>query len=59
VRLNGGNETILDYFAFPSIELFEKQLRLTQYNPIALDAYRFDSLKLFLSLCKKTTIGGA
>jgi len=58
VRLKVGNESILDYYVFPSIELLEKPLRLTQYNPVAIDAYRFENLSFFLELCRQTTIGG-
>lgn len=58
VRLDGGNETILDYYVFPSSQLLKRAIRFTQYNPVALDAYRFDNLDFLLGLCKKTTIGG-
>jgi DNA invertase Pin-like site-specific DNA recombinase len=59
VRLEAGNECILDYFVFPSAEIIEKHLRLTHHNRVAMDAYRFDDLKFFLALCRRTTIEGA
>lgn len=58
VRLGAGNQTILDYYVFPSIELLGKQIRFTEHNPLALEAYRFDNLNFFLGLCRKTTNGG-
>ena len=57
-RLKAGNQSILDYYVFPSDEIRGKRLRLTHNNSFALDAYRFDSLKFFLNLCHRTSVEG-
>ena len=58
VRLQAGNETILDYYVFPRTELIVKPIHITEHNQLALDIYRFDDLDFFYELCNKTTIGG-
>ena len=43
VRMAADNQSILDYYVFPTIDLSTLQLRLTEQNPSALDIYRFDN----------------
>jgi DNA invertase Pin-like site-specific DNA recombinase len=58
-RMRTGNESILDYYVFPSNEILGERLRLRQSNPLALDVYRFDNLDVFLGLCKRSPLEGA
>jgi DNA invertase Pin-like site-specific DNA recombinase len=57
-RLEAGNKSTLDYYVFPSF-VRQKRLRLTHNNSLAVDAYRFEDLKFFLGLCRRTSIEGA
>lgn len=59
VRLKAGNESILDYYVFPSSEVVGKELRLSDRNPLAIDAHRFNNLAFFWSLCRRVAIEGA
>lgn len=48
VRMAPDNQSILDYYVFPSIDLSVLQLRLADQNPSGLDIYRYDTpLPLF------------
>jgi len=44
VRLNPCNQTVRDYYLLPRLDFGQTPLKLTEYNPIALDSYRFDKL---------------
>lgn len=44
LRMDRENETILDYYILPRIDLPGPQVRLGEHNGLALDAFRFDSL---------------
>jgi DNA invertase Pin-like site-specific DNA recombinase len=57
-RLSAGNQSILDYFAFPAIGLSVKQLNLGESNALDLNVYRSDNLESFLSLCRRKRIEG-
>jgi hypothetical protein len=53
------NDSILDYYLFPSCELHGQRLSLRRTNPPALDAYRFDNLSFFVDLCKRRPLESA
>lgn len=55
VRMNPGNETPLDYYVLPSIDMTEPRLRLAERNGFSLDGYRFDDLDFFYSLAKRAS----
>lgn len=55
-RLNPGNQSILDYYLFPSLDIVETQIRLAPDNGIALDVYRFENLDFFVRLTHRRTI---
>ena len=55
-RLAAGNESILDYYLFPSIDALAERIRLAPENGFVLDVYRFDDLSFFFSLCRRQTI---
>ncbi len=52
-RLRSGNQSIQDYYLFPSIDLLRKQLRLAPNNGVCLDLYRFDTLDFFFKLMRR------
>jgi hypothetical protein len=45
-----------DYFIFPMTDLPLTRLRLTPYNGITLDAYRFDTLEQFFEMAARTRL---
>ena len=55
VRMNPGNETPLDYYVLPSIDMTKPRLRLAERNGFSLDGYRFDDLDFFYSLAKRAS----
>jgi DNA invertase Pin-like site-specific DNA recombinase len=57
-RMNAGNDSILDYYVFPSNEIRVGRLRLRPSNPLSLDVYRFENLDLFLGLCRRKPLEG-
>jgi DNA invertase Pin-like site-specific DNA recombinase len=54
VRMDEANEVPHDYYLFPSIDLNTSHLRLHEDNPLALDAYRFESLDFFYFMAART-----
>ena len=55
-RLLPDNESVQDYFIFPAVDVLERRLRLAKYNRLALDAYRFENLKFFMSMSRRVPI---
>jgi len=58
-RLDVGNQSIRDYFVLPAPSVTTRQLSLGETNPLHLEVYRFDCLDSFLSLCRRSPVGGA
>ena len=58
-RMRAGNDSILDYYVLPSAEIRVRKLCFRHLNKAALDAYRFDDLEFFLSLCRRKQIEGS
>ncbi|MFT3929271.1 MAG: hypothetical protein QM709_03135 [Spongiibacteraceae bacterium] len=56
VRMMSDNEHPLDYYIFPRIDLPLIGARLDEENNLSLDAYRFDSLDSFYSLCQRIAL---
>ena len=54
VRMSAGNETPLDYYLLPRLDMREAVFRLCEYNGLSLDAYRFDTLDRFFRLAQRT-----
>jgi hypothetical protein len=59
VRLDASNLGRLDYYIFPSIDMNLPHLKLTENNPLSLDAYRFGSLDFLYSLARQCSFGEA
>jgi DNA invertase Pin-like site-specific DNA recombinase len=56
VRMDGPNQSILDYYLLPRIDMTAPKLRLAEDNGIHLDAYRFDTLDHLFDLCMRQTL---
>jgi DNA invertase Pin-like site-specific DNA recombinase len=59
VRMTATNDGILDYYLLPMAELTTQRLRLAEENGLTLDPYRFESLDLFMSLVRRSSISEA
>jgi hypothetical protein len=57
VRLEASNSGPFDYYIFPSIDMSLPRLKLTENNPLSLDAYRFGSLDFLYSLARQCSFG--
>lgn len=55
-RMDSLNETVTDYYIFPSIDLILNNMYLKEQNPFSFEFYRFDTLKLLYQLVKRTAI---
>ncbi len=56
VRMDSANETALDYYLLPVIDLRELKLRFRENNGIYLDAYRFDTLDYFIGMGERVAV---
>lgn len=56
-RLAPGNETVLDYYLFPRIDVLAARLLLAPQNGFVIDVYRFDDLTFFLDLARRGSLG--
>lgn len=56
LRMDAGNQDVLDYYLFPHLDVPAPKLSLGEHNAILLDAYRFDSLLPFFTLAGRTPI---
>ena len=59
VRLDRSNSEALDYYVFPRLDLTLPRLKLSQDNPLSLDAYRFETLDFLYSLGRRCSFGEA
>jgi DNA invertase Pin-like site-specific DNA recombinase len=59
IRMDGTNESILDYYLLPSVDMSGNRLRLAEDNGVYLDAYRFNNLDAFLHLSARNELGVA
>lgn len=53
IRMDETNESVLDYFLLPSIDLTPSKLSLAEQNAFSLEAYRFDTLDFFFDLTRR------
>ena len=56
VRMDGRNQTALDYYLLPRIDMTAPRLRLAEDNGISLDAYRFSTLDAFFGLVTRVNL---
>lgn len=55
-RLSDDNQSILDYYILPSIDMRADRLRLAEQNEAGLDIYRFDSLEPLIEMSRRTPL---
>jgi DNA invertase Pin-like site-specific DNA recombinase len=58
VRLQPGNEEILDYYLLPRLDVLTKRLRLRSENGLVLDVYRFNNLNSFMEIAQRARVEG-
>ena len=59
VRMADDNSTIRDYYLLPWLDLGKTpDLRLAPDNGILLDAYRYDTLEVFMDLTRRVALRG-
>ena len=56
VRMDRTNETPLDYYLLPTSDMTRPKLCLSQSNGLSLDAYRFDDLAKFFTMCERISV---
>jgi len=56
IRMAPGNESILDYYVFPSIDVLSDNCRLAADNGMVLDVYRTPDLRHLLDLARPTLL---
>ena len=56
IRMSANNETALDYYLLPALDIESPKLRLAEHNGLALDSYRFDDLEPFFMLTERVSI---
>lgn len=56
VRLDAANETALDYYLLPALDVRDPRLRLQEEDGIYLDAFRFDNLDYFLGMAEHVEV---
>ncbi len=59
VRMDPSNQSPLDYYILPGIDLEKQRLRLAEDNGALLDTYRFDTLDYFLGMAEVTEMEAA
>lgn len=56
VRMDSLNQSAVDYYIFPAIDILSEKISLQESNPYQLDLYRFDSLTPFYRLIRRTKL---
>ena len=59
VRMDSTNETALDYYLLPALDMAARKLRLSEDNGIWLDGYRFDTLDYFFGIAERVRVVAA
>ena len=56
VRMNPSGETIRDFFILPAIDMTVDRLRVSEFNGIYLDAYKFETLDYLYHIIARVTL---
>jgi hypothetical protein len=56
LRMDSVNQSALDYYLLPSIDLESEKLRLAEENGAFLDTYRFDDLEFFFGMAERVKL---
>jgi DNA invertase Pin-like site-specific DNA recombinase len=55
-RLGPANQSVLDYFLLPNLDVLERNIRFLPDNPIVLDVYRFSDLAAFVRTARRVKV---
>jgi DNA invertase Pin-like site-specific DNA recombinase len=53
VRLDQGNQSLLDYYLLPRLDFGQRRLNLADQNAIEFDSYRFDTLDYLYGMAER------
>lgn len=56
VRMDATNESALDYYLLPALDVRSPKVRLQEENGIFLDAFRFETLDYFLGMAERSEV---
>jgi DNA invertase Pin-like site-specific DNA recombinase len=56
IRMNETNQSILDYYLLPTLDMTIGRLRLSESNGISLDCYRFDTLDYLFEMAERMNL---
>ena len=56
VRMNQSNESALDYYLLPRLDMTVPLLKLAECNGVSLDAYRFETLDALFALTERASL---
>ncbi|MGS3334310.1 recombinase family protein [Serratia marcescens] len=56
VRMDSSNQSAVDYYIFPAIDILSEKISLEESNPYQLDLYRFDNLAPFYRLIRRVKL---
>jgi DNA invertase Pin-like site-specific DNA recombinase len=56
VRMDADNETPLDYYLMPSLDVRVERMRIASENFLGVDAYRYESLDYFFGMAEQVHI---
>ena len=59
VRMAADNQSPLDYYLLPSLDMTFEKLLLAEDNAVSLDTYRFVTLDFFFGMAQRSRIPGA
>ncbi|MEM5402243.1 recombinase family protein [Paraburkholderia unamae] len=56
VRLNSGNNELLDYYLLPRLDFTQPRIHLAEQNPIEFESYRFDTLDYLYGMAERARL---
>lgn len=56
IRMDSNNKDILDYYLLPSIDMERPNVKMSEFNSIDLDTYRFHDLEHFFYMARRASI---
>jgi DNA invertase Pin-like site-specific DNA recombinase len=56
VRMDAENQSPLDYYLLPRLDMTFERLMIAEDNPISLDTFRFDRLDFFLGMARRARL---
>jgi DNA invertase Pin-like site-specific DNA recombinase len=57
-RMEPDARSIKDYYLLPSIDVWEKRVRLEDHNDFGIEAYRYDDLEILVHLSRRVPLRG-